>query len=193
MFSETSTGICCRPLCTAIVRPTMSGRIIERRDHVLIGRRSFFSAAVRTFFARCKSTNGPFLIERGTVYSSVELIASTHDHIGRALVLTSLLTLGVPTPRRDRMRITLTRLTFTTTVWMVNWIHHNTAHRWADAEPTLRAGFAVAAEVVFAITDFADGGAAIDMYFASFGGAQANGYVQTFASGQLHSSAGATC
>ena len=38
MFSLTRTGTCCRPLWTAIVSPTISGRIIERRDQVLIGR-----------------------------------------------------------------------------------------------------------------------------------------------------------
>jgi hypothetical protein len=37
---------------TAIVRPTMSGTTIERRDQVLIGLRSFFAAAVSTFFIR---------------------------------------------------------------------------------------------------------------------------------------------
>ena len=41
MFSVTSTGMCCLPLCTAIVRPTISGMTVERRDQVLIGRRSF--------------------------------------------------------------------------------------------------------------------------------------------------------
>jgi hypothetical protein len=45
MFSVTSTGTCCRPLCTAIVSPTISGMTIERRDQVLIGLRSFFAAA----------------------------------------------------------------------------------------------------------------------------------------------------
>jgi hypothetical protein len=30
----------------------LSGRTMERRDQVLIGRRSFFSAAACTFFAR---------------------------------------------------------------------------------------------------------------------------------------------
>src|SRR5210317_401316 len=65
MFSEIRTGTCWRPLCTAIVSPTMSGRTIERLDHVLIGRRSFFADASATFFARCESTNGPFLTLRG--------------------------------------------------------------------------------------------------------------------------------
>src|SRR5262249_47012605 len=48
MFSVTSTGMCCRPLCTAMVRPTMSGMTIERRDQVLIGLRSFLAEAVCT-------------------------------------------------------------------------------------------------------------------------------------------------
>src|SRR6185436_16156805 len=64
MFSETSTGTCCRPLWMAIVRPTMSGTIIERRDQVLIGRRSFVALAFATFCNRWLSTYGPFLIER---------------------------------------------------------------------------------------------------------------------------------
>ena len=43
MFSVISTGMCWRPLCTAIVSPTMSGMTIERRDQVLIGLRSFLA------------------------------------------------------------------------------------------------------------------------------------------------------
>src|SRR6185295_9920241 len=64
MFSETYTGMCCFPLCTAIVRPTKSGVIVERRDQVLIGRLSLVARAASTFFDRWASTNGPFLIER---------------------------------------------------------------------------------------------------------------------------------
>ena len=37
MFSVTKTGLKTLPLCTLNVRPTKSGVIIERRDHVLIG------------------------------------------------------------------------------------------------------------------------------------------------------------
>src|SRR5882762_3723721 len=52
------------PLCTAMVCPTISGVIVERRDHV---RSTFFS--LRAFIpsirvARCASTNGPFFVER---------------------------------------------------------------------------------------------------------------------------------
>src|SRR5210317_977846 len=69
MFSEIRTGTCWRPLWTAMVRPTISGNTIERRDQVLIGRRSFLAAASATFFAKCVSTNGPFLTLRGILLS----------------------------------------------------------------------------------------------------------------------------
>src|SRR5258706_14208106 len=59
--------MCCLPLWTAMVRPTKSGRTVERRDQVLIGRLSLAACAVSTFFMRCPSTNGPFLIERAMV------------------------------------------------------------------------------------------------------------------------------
>src|SRR5438309_11953047 len=64
MFSVMYTGINFLPLCTAIVCPTISGMMVERRDHV---RRTFFS--LREFIAstrvcRKPSTNGPFFVER---------------------------------------------------------------------------------------------------------------------------------
>src|SRR5690606_34113336 len=64
MFSLMYTGTCWRPLCTAIVSPMNSGRMVERRDQVLIGFLSLPSTAASTFLIRCASTNGPFLIER---------------------------------------------------------------------------------------------------------------------------------
>src|SRR5690606_39836540 len=76
MFSLTRTGTCWRPLCTAMVRPTISGRIIERRDQVLIGLRLFVATASCTFFARCGSTKGPLCTERGTL-SYLHLISLT--------------------------------------------------------------------------------------------------------------------
>src|SRR5260221_14463881 len=47
-----------------MVSPTKSGRMVERRDQVLIGRLSFAARAVSTFCTRWWSTNGPFLTER---------------------------------------------------------------------------------------------------------------------------------
>src|SRR5271169_4180244 len=55
------------PLCTAMVWPIMSGRIVDRRDHVLI---TFFSLRAfipSTFSRRWLSMNGPFLSERAIV------------------------------------------------------------------------------------------------------------------------------
>src|ERR1039457_1040696 len=70
--SVTYTGINFLPLCTAIVWPIRSGRIVERRDHVLM---TFFSLRAfipSTFSRRWLSMNGPFLSERAIVspYSS---------------------------------------------------------------------------------------------------------------------------
>src|SRR5271156_5745185 len=109
MFSDTSTGTCSRPLCTAMVKPTISGMTMDRRDQVLMGRRSFFWLAVCTFLPRCKSTNGPFLSERGKLCLLQPFVLATlNDHAVSALVATRLLTLGLQAPRTHGMRITLT-------------------------------------------------------------------------------------
>src|SRR5207237_2721679 len=64
MFSVMYTGMNFFPLCTAMVWPTISGIMVERRDQV---RKTFFS--LREFMpsirvARYPSINGPFLVER---------------------------------------------------------------------------------------------------------------------------------
>src|SRR5438552_3910626 len=51
-----------------MVWPTMSGMIVERRDHVLMTRFSFFEFRSSTFRSRCSSTNGPFFRLRGIPY-----------------------------------------------------------------------------------------------------------------------------
>src|SRR5258706_16136382 len=71
-----------RPLCTAIVCPTISGMTVDRRDHVLMTTfLSRDSLATSTFFFRWESTNGPFLIDldiayflRRTIIESVRLL-----------------------------------------------------------------------------------------------------------------------
>src|SRR6202007_2868288 len=65
MFSVTYTGMNFLPLCTAIVWPTISGRMVERRDHVFT---TFFSLRAfipSTFSRRWPSMNGPFFSDRG--------------------------------------------------------------------------------------------------------------------------------
>src|SRR5690606_19597827 len=102
MFSEMYTGICCLPLCTAMVRPTKSGRTVERRDQVLIGRLSLVARDVSTFFSRWASTNGPFLTERAMLHL-LFLVPALDDHAVRALIAACTVALGRRTPRADRI------------------------------------------------------------------------------------------
>ena len=60
MFSDTKIGTCRRPSCTAIVSPTISGMIVEARDHVRITVRAFVRFTASTFFSSLGSMNGPF-------------------------------------------------------------------------------------------------------------------------------------
>src|SRR5207342_58353 len=64
--SVTKTGTCARPLWTAIVCPTISGKIVDVRDQVRTGRLSpaSFMASIRCMSR--SSTNGPFLLDRLT-------------------------------------------------------------------------------------------------------------------------------
>src|SRR3974377_809316 len=98
-----------------MVRPTIAGTTIERRDQVLIGLRSFLAAAVCTFLARCRSTNGPFLSERGInsgpSRSADAVLAALDDHVVRALVVTGLQSLGIPAPWGHRVRVALAGFT----------------------------------------------------------------------------------
>src|SRR5579863_5402865 len=76
MFSVTYTGTNFLPLCTAIVCPTNSGKIVERRDQVFT---TFLSLALfntSIFTLRCESTNGPFFVERAI---KLQLLASSHQ------------------------------------------------------------------------------------------------------------------
>src|SRR5213078_2788218 len=62
--SEMNTGTCLRPSCTAIVCPTISGKIVDVRDQVRSIRFSpdWFMASMRAIRRSC--TNGPFLLDR---------------------------------------------------------------------------------------------------------------------------------
>src|SRR2546421_2704928 len=61
-------GTCLRPSYTAIVCPTISGVIVDRRDHVLITRRSLVRLSSWIFLLRCSSTKGPFFVDRPIRY-----------------------------------------------------------------------------------------------------------------------------
>src|SRR6202050_4464868 len=65
MDSVTYTGTGRRPAWTAMVWPTMSGMMVERRDQVLMTFLSPLALSTSTFFSRWSSTNGPFFRLRG--------------------------------------------------------------------------------------------------------------------------------
>src|SRR5580700_9569056 len=167
MFSVMSTGMCWRPLCTAIVRPTISGMTMERRDQVLIGFLSFFAEATCTFFARCRSTNGPFFNERGI--STYLVLATLQNHVIGALVVARLQALGVLPPGRHGMRIALAGLALAAAVRVIDGVHRQSPRRRADAAPALGACLAVAPQIVLVVADFADGCAAVDVHAARLG------------------------
>src|SRR5450631_3875783 len=186
MFSVTYTGMCCLPLWTAMVRPTKSGRIVERRDHVLIGRLSFEAEATSTFFMRCPSTNGPFLIERAIAYPLGLLVAAAHDHRLRALVAACLLALGRLSPRRHRMAVAARAAPER----VVDRVHRLAAHRRADAAPAIGAGLPDHAQVVLLVAHFTDGRAAVHVHAADLARAHAKLRVVALTREKLHASAG---
>src|SRR5699024_7574526 len=128
----------------------MSGVAMERRDQVLIGRLLFSATAFSTLRARCASTKGPFLTERGTIQSSwlSRLLAratAAHNHVVGALVLARLVALGGLAPRAHRMT-PAGGAALTTAVRMVHRVHDHAAHGRAHTAPTLRAGLAKRAQ-----------------------------------------------
>src|SRR4030065_647974 len=188
MFSDTYTGICCLPLCTAIVKPTNSGSTVERRAQVFTGRLSLVARTVSIFLSKCASTNGPFLIERAISTYPLNLKATAHDHAAGALVATCAEALGRHTPWADRMTA-CSSLAFTATVRMVYRVHHYTAYSRTNTAPTHGTGLADRAQTMFGIAHFAQGRLAIDVHLAYLAGAQTQLSVAHFMRQQLDRSA----
>jgi hypothetical protein len=63
MFSVMNTGTWRLPSCTAMVRPSMSGMIVEALDQVRITCRDGLFLAISTFLANFSCTYGPFFID----------------------------------------------------------------------------------------------------------------------------------
>src|SRR5712692_8095867 len=185
MFSVTYTGTCCLPLCTASVRPTNSGTMVERRDQVLIGRLSLVLRAASTFFIRWWSTKGPFLIERDMAWPFLFHAPVADDHHLRPLVATGLESFGLNAPRRNR-RLPRRRAAFAAAVRMVDRVHRHAAHRRANAPPALASCLADRLEVVLGIAGLADGGAAVDVHLADLARAQPQLRVGALAREHLH-------
>src|SRR5580704_3981702 len=152
------TGINFLPLWTAIVWPTISGTIVERRDQV---RNTFFS--FREFIpstrdCRKLSTNGPFLVERAISQSYfLFLTAPVHDKCIGALVISRLVSAGRLPPRGDRMT-SAGSLAFTTAVRVIHRVHGNAAIVRTLAEPARPSSFADGHVFVIEIPHLADRG-----------------------------------
>src|SRR6516225_3489075 len=159
-----------------------SGRIVERRDQVLIGFLSRVAAAASTFFSKWASQNGPFLIERAIAYS-LTLVTALDDHARRALVAASAIALRRRAPRAHRIA-TCSRLAFTTTVRVIDRVHCNTTHRRADTAPAVCASLTNLTEAMLFVAHFTDRRAALNVNAADFARTQTNLCVRTFTSQQ---------
>ena len=85
MFSVTYTGMNFLPLCTAIVCPTNSGRIVERRDQV---RTTFFSLAAREHgHLRFQVRVGEWSLLDGTTHGYLFLLFRVTIHLSVRLLL----------------------------------------------------------------------------------------------------------
>src|ERR1700730_10828893 len=145
-----------------------SGKIVERRDQVLIGFLSRAAAAASTFFSKWASQKGPFLTERAIAYS-LTLVAALHDHGGRAFVTTGPITLRRRAPRADRMA-TRSRLAFTATMRVIDRVHPHTTNSRTNTAPTICTGLADLAQTMFFVPHFTDRGTALDVHAADFAG-----------------------
>src|SRR5512134_515205 len=161
-----------------------SGRIVERRDQVLIGFLSRVAAATSTFFSRCPSTNGPFFSERD-IQDPLLPIPALHDHRVGALVLARAIALGERPPRADRVALGA-GAAFAAAVRVVDRVHRDATHRRTHAAPAHRAGLADLAQVVFLVADLADRCTAVDQHAADLARPQPQLRITALARQQLH-------
>src|SRR6476659_9953152 len=173
MFSATYTGMNFRPLWTAMVWPTMSGVIVERRDHVLTTRRSRVAFSSATFFPRWSSTNGPFLMDRANVVPLCLRLAPTDDRIVRPLVVPGLAALRLPAPRRRGMTAAR-RLAFAAAHRVIDRVHRDSAHVRPSPDPAVAAGLADRHVLVLDVSDLTDGRVALDVHLADLAGGEPN-------------------
>src|SRR6478609_2449783 len=141
MSSVTSTGICFWPLCTPKVSPTNCGRIVERRDHVLITAFEPAPRALSAFFSKYPSTNGPFQIERDTSLTFLLHMAAAQDELVGRPVMPRLLALGGLAPGRHRMP-SAGGASFAAAMRVIDRVHGHTAHHGAASFPAHPAGLA---------------------------------------------------
>src|SRR5215471_6632570 len=177
--------MCCFPLCTAMVSPTKSGVIVERRDQVLIGLLSEIARPASTFAWRWWSTNGPFFTERPMMSSTLRAVTAAHDHAVGALALARLISLAGRAPWRHRM-VPAAATVGAPAHRVVDRIHRDAPDRRPDAAPALCACLPDRAQVVLLVAHAADGRPAVDVHAPDFARVHAQLRVSALASEKLH-------
>src|SRR6187402_280186 len=109
------------------------GRIVDRRDQILMISLRPEARAASALFRRYPSTNGPFQTERD-MDSALALVAPADNQLVRPLVNARLVTLGRLAPRCDRMTAT-GGPAFTTAMRVIDRVHDNAAVMRATSEP----------------------------------------------------------
>src|SRR3954470_13326257 len=157
--------MCLRPSWTAIVWPTISGKIVDARDQVfsIVLEFEAFSASTRAI--RRSSTHGPFLLDRLTARSSCSTLlpspATAHDvAVGCLVLLTSPVAERRDAPRGDRVTAGRGR-SLTTAVRVVDRVHRRSAGLRADAHVALASGLADLHVLVIGVADRTDRATAV--------------------------------
>src|SRR6185503_17120503 len=171
MDSVMKTGTCLRPSCTAMVCPTISGTMVERRDHVLITRLSPRRFISTTLFIRWSSTNGPFFTERG-ICSAPSLASTTHDESIRGLGLAGAAFLLAPRAGGDAAAA---GLPLASTQRVIHRVHGHAADGGSLAEPPAAARLAQGYEFVLGVPHLADRGPAPRVHHADLARGHAQG------------------
>src|SRR6266571_2418013 len=136
-------GTCVLPLCTPIVIPTIWGKIVEARDHVLITRRSPLRNMASTFLRSDSWMYGPFFLDRDISLPPPACIATPYNKAVRPLIVTSLVTQRGFAPRRLRLATDWCPA-FTTTMRMITRVHRRSTHSRTAAHTARTASFATA-------------------------------------------------
>jgi len=84
-------------------------------------------------------------------------------------------------------------LSFTTTMWVIDWVHNNTTNGWAATLPTGTTSLAPADIGLFCVTDSSNGRAATNIYISDFTGWHAELRVWTILRNQLDAGSSRTC
>src|SRR5215216_1064451 len=124
-----------RPSWTAIVWPTISGKIVESRDHVRRTSRRPPVFIAMTRFMSLASTKGPFFRLR-----LISLCALPHDELVCRLAMASLLAHRDLAPLGLRLAADR-RLALASAVGVVARIHRRPAHRGTEAHVARSASF----------------------------------------------------